>query len=348
MKKIRILLIATLFVATHAHAGMPALPEIPLVLPDPVRESLIVKRQPLALRKLSLIEQGKAINLSCASVVKGSNQHQACLAKETQFNAEVQSLRDEMSQIADEIDAAVEANRIRIIKSMNALAKHLGWDTEEQDRLDKALNALGADGDPATSSQIVQAWDAVLARGQNADIAKIAAQGAGPGLMGAGKQTQYEDCTIFALANAAGLPYSVVAARSTKLIGEGKWRKATERVSPQKTIEEKGLTGGEVVMLAEAFGQVEVVHSSDFTKTLKEGRPVMVNVVPAGGDVNSGHEVVLTKAFQHAGEPWFEMMDSNQGPVRRLYLSKKELDIMLQEKGVAFLPETGTTTILFR
>ena len=237
----------------------------------------------------------------------------------------------------------------RIINDMNALAKRLGWSAEEQARLAAALNRLGADGTQGvTDVQIRRAWQDVLARGQDGDIARKAAQGDGPGLSGAGKQSQYEDCTIFALANAAGLPYSVVAARATKLIGEGEWRYAAERANPQKVIEQKGLIGGEVVMLAESFGQVEVVPSSAFAQTLKQGRPVMVNVVPRNGNVEGAHEVVLTKAFQHGGETWYEMMDSNQGPQRRLYLSSKELNTMLQENGVAFRPEPGTTTNLLR
>jgi hypothetical protein len=233
---------------------------------------------------------------------------------------------------------------VRIINEMNALAKRLGWSTEEQGRLAKALNSLGADGTQGvTDVQIRRAWQDVLVRGQDGDIARKAAQGDGPGLSGAGKQS-FEDCTIFALANASGLPYSVVAARATKLIGEGEWRDAAARANPQKAIEQKGLIGGEVVMLAEAFGQAEVVPSSAFAKTLKQGRPVMVNVVPQSGNVEGGHEVVLTKAFQHGGETWYEMVDSNQGAQRRLYLSTKELNTMLQENGVAFHPEPGTTT----
>jgi hypothetical protein len=101
-------------------------------------------------------------------------------------------------------------------------------------------------------------------------------------------------------------------------------------------------------MLAETFGQAEVVPSSEFVDTLNAGRPIMLDVVPSNGDVKGGHEVVLTKTFQHAGETWFVMMDSNQGPERRLFLSSKELNTMLQEKGVAYRPESGTTPALLR
>jgi len=234
----------------------------------------------------------------------------------------------------------------RIINEMNALAKRLGWSADEQARLDKALSSLVSDGD-GTSAQSRQAWQNVLARGQREGFAREASQGVGPGFPGAGTQS-YQDCAVFALANASGLPYGVVATRATELIRQGEWRDAAERANPQKVIEQKGLIGGEVVMLAEALGQAEVVTRTDFAKTLKEGRPVMVSVVPENGDFRNGHEVVLTKAFQRGGETWYEMMDSNQGPQRRLYVSAKELTTIQKENGVAFRPEPGTTAKLLR
>jgi hypothetical protein len=72
----------------------------------------------------------------------------------------------------------------------------------------------------------------------------------------------------------------------------------------------------------------------------------MIDVAPPGG--RGGHEVVLTKTFEHAGAPWFEMMDSNRGPDRRLYVSAAELDTILQENGVTIRPERGTTPSLLR
>lgn len=238
---------------------------------------------------------------------------------------------------------------IRVIKGMLKLAKQLGWTVEEQARLGRALLTLGSD--PSTwsdNTQIQRAWREVMARGQDPSLVQEASQGGGLGLPGAGKQTYAQDCTIFALANAAGLPYGVVAARAAELIRQGEWRAASDRANPQKTIEDAGLMGGEVVMLAEAFGQAEVVPSANFAKTLKEGRHVMVNVVPKGGSVFSGHQVVLTKTFQHNGDTWYVMMDSNQGAQRSLFLSSKELNTMLKENGVAFRAEPGRTPSLLR
>ncbi len=105
--------VLALITAGSAQAGLPAMPEISVMLPDAVREPLIAKRQPLALRKLALIDEGKAINQQCAKVETGSSQHQACLARQAQFNASAEILRTEMDALADEIDAAIEAEKQR-------------------------------------------------------------------------------------------------------------------------------------------------------------------------------------------------------------------------------------------
>lgn len=281
---------------------------------------------------------------------------QADVARFNALTADKQSDREYdtlMTRKAEFIQAArafnndeLKAEAPLVIAAMNTQAKSLGWDEAEQKRLQDGLKLLKGDGDPsATLTQVTQVWDAMLAR-DSAALAQAAASGNGPGFPGAGTQTEFEDCAVFALANAAGLPYSVAAARAAKLIAEGRWRSAADRANPQKAIEDRGLIGGEVLMLAEAFGEAEVVPSTGFASTLSAGRRIMVNVLPSGG--SGAHEVVLTKTFQHGGEPWFELMDSNQGPVRRLYLSAKELGTILQERGVAFRPDAKTTAPLLR
>jgi hypothetical protein len=66
-------------------------------------------------------------------------------------------------------------------------------------------------------------------------------------------------------------------------------------------------------------------------------------VVPKGGNLRTGHEIVLTKTFQHRGEAWYVMMDPNREPQQRLFISATELNTILKENGVAFRPEKGTT-----
>lgn len=262
-------------------------------------------------------------------------------------NAWLARERKEYTDAAAQFASDVErfgVDGARYIACMNAKARDLGWDADELARLDKALNRLATIADSkVTDGMIADTWRAVEARGQDAALEREAGKGEGPGLPGAGNQT-LEDCAIFALANASGQPYGVVGARAVRLIEEGPWRADADREHPRQVIEREGLRGGEVVMLAEAFGRAEVVEVADFARTLKEGRPVLacVTVLDAHG-LRFGHEVVLTRTFQHDHETWYEMQDSNQGPLQRRYLSDRELKIMLRENGVAYRRDPGTT-----
>ncbi|MBI5436101.1 MAG: hypothetical protein HY937_03180 [Nitrosomonadales bacterium] len=334
----------------HAFAEpLPALRAVPATLPDELQTKLSKERASLE-KTLSAFLADAAVFNARRAEDQSDAEYNALGARRTQYITEAKAFNRDVDEAVkafnNDLAAAVRAS---IIKKINALAKRLGWSVEKQARLDMALNKLDFDGDPnVTSTQINHTWQDVITRGQDPELAREASQGSGLGFPGAGTQTVNKDCAVFALANAAGLPYGVVATRATELIRQGDWREASDRVNPQAAIEQHGLTGGEVVMLAESFGQAEVVPSSDFAKTLKAGRPVMVNVVPPGVNLNSGHEVVLTKTFQHGGETWFEMMDSYQGPQRRLFLSSKELNTILQENGVAYRPEPGMTPNLLR
>lgn len=321
--------------------------------PPPEVESSLIARQLEILRNARgpLLAQYNATlakidgqEANCRSVEVGSAKASECVAEATEVKTAAKKYRAALEEFKKNLANARRGYEILI--GMNALAKRLGWGEREQERLDLALRTLGGDGyDNISREKIIQTWDDILARDKDGELAKESAQGRGPGLPGAGEQTLYQDCTIFALANAAGIPYGVVAARATKLIGEGEWRSGEERADPQKVIETKGLIGEEVTMLAESLGQAEVVKSEDFAKVLDSGRPIMIDVEHQKG---GGHEVVLTKTFQHGDETWYEMMDSNQGPVRRLYLSHRELNVILLENGVAFRPEEGTVPMLLR
>ena len=339
MSLTRFLFVALLASGLQAQAAIPGVPEIPQMLPDGVRQPLIARRQPLAQLKLGLVDEGSAINRTCVNLERGSAAYLSCLGRQKKFNDDVAALTVLMDRLASDIDSIVEKYTIEYL---NAFAKRQEWSLEKRGRVAGALRSLRADGDSnATDVQIRAAWRDVLARGTDSEVARRAVQGDGPGFPGAGTQS-FEDCAVFALANATGRPYGFVAGMAAELISKGEWREPADRANPQKAIEEGGLTGGEVILLAETFGQAEVIRSTDFARTLREGRTVMVNVVPQSGDVSSGHEVVLTKAFQHDGQTWYAMMDSNQGPQRRLYLSARELSTIQQESGVAFRPEPGT------
>jgi hypothetical protein len=72
-----------------------------------------------------------------------------------------------------------------------------------------------------------------------------------------------------------------------------------------------------------------------------------VGVVPNDGV--GAHEVVITKAFEHDGQyPWYEMIESYNGPQRRYFLSAGELNTMLLQNGVVFRREPGSTVPLLR
>jgi hypothetical protein len=330
-------------------ASAQQIPALTVLPPDLAASdvALTTQRTELTQERNALHGKINDMNARCVAVVEGSAAEAACKRDQAELAVALNAHIQKSNDFNDDARSALTTHQM--LKKMDELANKLGWSPDKQARLHNALHKLDFDGDPnVTGEQIRHAWQDVLNRNPDADLVREASQGSGLGFPGAGTQTVHNDCTIFALANATGRPYGEVGATATELIREGEWRNANDRANPQASIESNGLRGGEVVMLAESFGQAEVVPSSDFVKTLNEGRPIMLNVVPPSGNVNSGHEVVLTKTFQHGGETWFVMMDSNQGPQRRLFLSSKELNTVLQENGVAYRPESGTTPALLR
>jgi hypothetical protein len=325
---IRISSCILLLPGAHAHAGMiPALANIPDGISPKQITMLNQQKQVLENELKSFQSAAAAFNAKSA---------------DNQTDQEFNALQTQQSSYIESVKAFNQSvDAVRMIMSMNATAKQLDWGAKKRTHLDDALNALLGDGDDtATGTDLRTAWRDILTRTDSAELLQEAAQGDGPGIVWSGRQS-HEDCAVFALASAAGLPYSVAAIRATELIRQGEWRSAEERANPQQVIERQGLNGGEVIMLAEAFGRAEVVKSSDFAKTLKDGHPVMINVVPPDGNTLSGHEVVLSKSFQHGGMTWFEMVDSNHD--ERRYVSMKSLNTILQERGVAFSPEAKVT-----
>jgi len=227
----------------------------------------------------------------------------------------------------------------RYLKSMTATAERLGWSGEEIARLGDDLSALGV-GVPPTASdkQINGIWSGLPARSADSDLIKAASEGKGPGFLGSEAAHNGNDCAIHALATATGRSYEDVAARAKDLIRQADWRDASERKDPQEAIR-SGLTGGETLMLAESIGQAYVVPPTAYKECLEQGTPVLVNVVPQNPRWDTGHQVVLTKTFQHAGETWFQMADSNS-PGGLVFIKEAELRTMLKENGVAILPDS--------
>lgn len=189
----------------------------------------------------------------------------------------------------------------------------------------------------------MDAWTPLKARAADSGLIAAAQSGQGPGLYSSGWQSgKYSDCTLFALATAAGLPYGVVAARANELLRNASWRSPAQRQQPQKVFEQGGLMGGEVIMLTEAFGQVEIVPQSSFADTLKSGRPVMVRLTNPDG--LSSHEVVLSKTFNRDGAVWYEMINSTANSAnQRTFIRADEIAALIAEQGVAYRPSLRKT-----
>jgi hypothetical protein len=240
-----------------------------------------------------------------------------------------------------------------VIDGLEDLAMQLGWSDKDRARLATALNSLDLPLRYASTAGRTVPWSLIVARSGNAQLAREAAAGVGPDLWSAGTQTNYDDCALYALAVATGRPYGLVAALATTLIGEESWRddaSAPSPPTPQAVIENGGLNGGETIFLAQSLGQVSVVTPNEFDRTLQAGQPIMTAVFTSSEPGNKiRHEVVLTKAFEHDGAPWYEMVDSaRQGALRPLYVSEPELHSILAENGVVYSPRPGTTPTLLR
>ena len=303
----------------------------------------------------------ETFNKKCGNVSeKNTSLIIECEAEQSQIKKEKKELIEAINEFNNTIfseppgknDSKLPMTIEELKKSINKLAKKLRWSDQEQSRLAKALDSLDADGTPGTTiGEGYKVWANMKIRENDLSLIREAAKVGGVGFPGAGTQTT-NDCTIFALANAAGLPYGVAAARATKMISEGDWRDPSEKANPE-IVFKNGLNGHEVIMLAEVFGQAQVVPSSAFITTLNEGHPILLGVTLTEKEKDNtysqgNHEVVLTKSFQYKGETWFEMMDSNQQATVRHYLTTKELGIIMFEKGVAYRPDPGTVPKLLR
>ena len=142
-------------------------------------------------------------------------------------------------------------------------------------------------GDDNDASIVRRIWQEILMRDQQSEISRKATDAAGPGLPGAGIQfIGFTDCAAFALANATGRPYGEVARIASEVVRHNEARSAFDRDNPQMSIEQKGgLQGGEVIMLAEVFGEARIVPPADFIKTLMNGDRILANLIPQSGSL---------------------------------------------------------------
>ena len=350
-----------LFSAKGSAQLIPQLTDIPDHFSSKQKAIFSDKKNLLLEKKDALKDMAARLSVKCGNVpaidIDLNNQ---CKAEQSQIIKEKSALIDAINEfnkaVSNEpVTEKVDEPRLTIgvdeerIRSMTKLAAKLGWSSKEQARLSKALNTLDKDGSLGTTvGQGYNVWTNMQARENDLALKQQASKVGGVGYPGAGTQST-NDCTIFALANAAGIPYGVAAARAAKLISEGEWRDPSERANPE-IVFKKGLNGHEVIMLAEAFGQAEVVPSTAFVATLIKAHPILLGVVLTEKEKDNSysqylHEVVLTKTFKYKGETWFEMMDSNQPATVRHYLTRKELGIIMFENGVAFHPDRGTVPI---
>jgi len=334
------LLMIMLLLAPTAYGSdrIPALEDLPHVLSDAERTRFLGERRNLEAQLAAFQAAGNAFNSKRAED-QTDEEFSSLQSRQAAYIAAARAFNEQL-----EISRGLQIQS-RMIKSLQGEA----WTDDEKERARNALLQLDEDGSATSSTKIRNTWRDVQARRNDAGLAKEASGGRGPGLPGAGNQTVHEDCVIFALANAANVPYGVVAARATALLAKGDWRPADERKDPRKVIEKDGLMGGEVILLAEALGIVNIVPSWEFAETIADGTPIMVALYGYDGDARSAHQVVLTRTFKRGDKTWYEMIDSNErGSQQRLHLSEAELLLLLRENGIVARPEKGTRPRLLR
>ena len=249
----------------------------------------------------------------------------------------------EQSLLESRIDAYDALRFARVANSIEAVALRKGWSAEKRVRLDHELHDLDLDENFDHDDVLAdRVWKDVQSRGANELLKREAANGRGTNLfdVSAGRQTNYNDCAVFALANASGRPYGFVVALATELISQESFHSLVDQQNPQNAIEKVGLNGGEVIMLAETMGQAQIIPPSEFAQTIQTGRPIMINV--------NNHEVVLSRTFKHNGETWYEMIDSHLDARGRRFLSDTEVKAIIVENGVSYKHDKGVTPQLLK
>lgn len=324
-----VILFSFLFVATDMVMGAPYLAEL---------------SNQLAAQRADIEKDRKALNAECNAVpaafkekVIGCQLWREDVTKRmAQYKKDYRDLEIIREAVAGERDFfySIPRDDIRIPLGILILAKKMRWNPEKQARLEKALKEIGFDGqDEITAENVRAGWSAIR---KNTDDKALmqAADKSGTHLATVGQQNG-NDCAVAAIATASGLPYGDVATQAMHLIQQGEWRQQAMRDHPQDALKQ-GLTGGEVILLAESLGRTEIVPSTKLEAALKRGQPVMVNVAVTDNETQTwvGHQIVLTKTFRHDGNTWYEMADTRY-PDSRFFVTPEKLNLIIQEKGIA-------------
>lgn len=222
----------------------------------------------------------------------------------------------------------------------------LDWDRRERGRVIEAMDLIVLDQPNSSPRSVIsEAWGRMYGTAGRTDLAAAAAAGDGPNLAASGRQSG-EDCAVHAIATASGRSYDEVAAVASAIIRRGTYRPAFQREDPRGVLHLEGLNAAELILLAEALGEVEIVPADRFSATLRRGRPVTVGVWVAtydmvGGVVSNGverHQILLSRTFELDRKTWFEVIDSNHDAP--FYLSLEDLNVIQMENGLAYRQET--------
>lgn len=226
----------------------------------------------------------------------------------------------------------------------------LGWSRADRDSV-LALNKGSGHETELDLSTVRQIYGSSMSRSavEYAELAAAARQGKGQDLIAEGFQST-NDCAVFALANAANLPYSVAAARANDLVSTAPWRTPAERRNPASVFRSGGLNGVEVNILAQGLGSARVVERDKLADELAAGRAVVISIdVPDKDDRKASHQVVVTRSFQHKGEMYYEVMDSNAKSARcpsckrsRTYWEATDFLNVANTDGIVLAPKAGS------
>lgn len=326
------------FVAQTQALADERLPELTQMHPKLIagHTDLSKKRQTLVIERKLLFARHKKFRAACISVEAGTDADRRCAAEDSALD---DALAEHYEACVGWLEAYDELYDELLRADILAYARKHRWTSQDLAGLRKGMDAWQSYDQPHVGKEQAAAiWQNIAERKGDKQLRREAAAVKGFSTTGAGTQS-FNDCALFAIANAAGVPYGAVAALATKFMSDGTWRLPDERADPQSAIEKKGLNGGEVLMLIEYYGRARVLPPSEFKPVLSAGRPILINVRPPSGSAFIGHQIVLTKSFRSDTTDWYEAMDSNDSAIGKLYLKADELNTLILETGIAYFPD---------